>query len=204
MRKSEEFSPYTEEFINKVSPFVTFQLYPPGRSFPFEHNGIRNCYLVRTGNVSFYRAGDLLIGGWHSPCFIGLGRFEVAATLYFKSNEPCEVAIVSREEIFDIIEKNNLWQLLSIHMEFVSDRLLHYASLINAPTAYEIICKQLIALLNEPESLRESITAEKYIRIKTHLSRSGVMRILSALKAGEYIVIEDGILKEIRHLPAKY
>lgn len=204
MNKSEKFSLYTEEFISRLSPFVTFQHYPPGHNFPFELNGVRRCYLVRTGSVSFYRAGDVLIGGWHSPCLIGVGRFEVAATLYFKSNEPCEIATLSRDEIFDIIEKNNLWQLLSIHMEFVSDRLMIYAGLLNAPSAYEIIRNQLVALINEPDSLRESITAEKYVRTKTHLSRSGIMRILSALKAGEYVVIEDGILKEIRHLPAKY
>ncbi|MGB7801544.1 helix-turn-helix domain-containing protein [Buttiauxella sp.] len=204
MNKSERFSLYTEEFIHKLSPFVTYQIYPAGYICPFVSNGARICYLVRSGSISIYRADEVLVGGWHSPCIIGLVQYEEAASIYFQTNEPCEIAVTSREEVFSIIEEHGLWQLLSIHMEFVSDRLLHYASLINAPTAYEIIRKQLLTLIDEPDSLRESITAEKYIRIKTHLSRSGVMRILSALKAGEYIVIEDGILKEIRHLPAKY
>jgi uncharacterized membrane protein len=35
-------------------------------------------------------------------------------------------------------------------------------------------------------SYRRGITAERYIRDKTQLSRSGVMRILADLKAGGY------------------
>lgn len=197
-------SPYAGEFINKLSPFATFQLYSPGKILPFVTNGVRNCYLVRTGSVSVYRTGDVLIGGWPAPCIIGLGQIDTAASFYFQTNEDCEIGEITRDEIFDIVEKQNLWQLLSMQMEFISSRLLNYATLLNAPSAYEIIRNQLLTLINEPTSLRESITAEKYIRTKTHLSRSGVMRILSELKKGEYIIMDEGILKEIRHLPAKY
>ncbi|MGQ4695155.1 helix-turn-helix domain-containing protein [Enterobacter asburiae] len=39
---------------------------------------------------------------------------------------------------------------------------------------------------------------------KTHLSRSRVMKILSDLKAGDYIEIDRGILKKINRLPDNY
>lgn len=48
------------------------------------------------------------------------------------------------------------------------------------------------------------MTAEKYIREKTHLSRSGVMRILADLKTGGFIEMEEGRLIKINKLPAKY
>ncbi|CAM6830726.1 helix-turn-helix domain-containing protein [Klebsiella michiganensis] len=51
---------------------------------------------------------------------------------------------------------------------------------------------------------RHSVTAEKYIREKTRLSRSGVMRILAALKTGGFIEMEEGKLIKINKLPAKY
>ncbi|RJT27982.1 winged helix-turn-helix transcriptional regulator [Buttiauxella izardii] len=204
MDNSEKFSLYTEEFIRKLTPYVEFKLSPAGQVYPFVTNGRLNCYLIRTGSISVYYSGGILIGGRPAPFIFGLGEFDTASSLYFSTNEPCEIAESSRDAIFDIIEKDNLWQNLSVHMRFVSNMLLNYATILHAPSAYEIIRMQLLKLINEPESLRESITAEKYIRSKTHLSRSGIMRILSALKLGEYIVIEEGVLKEVRHLPTKY
>ena len=58
--------------------------------------------------------------------------------------------------------------------------------------------------MSEDESVRGSITAERYIRNKTPLSRSGVMKILSSLKSGGYINIEQGKLISIGVLPKKY
>ncbi|OAT27733.1 hypothetical protein M975_4288 [Buttiauxella brennerae ATCC 51605] len=51
--------------------------------------------------------------------------------------------------------------------------------------------------MNEPKLLRESLPAEKYIRSKTGISRSGTMRILSEMKAGGSIKMENGMLKSI-------
>jgi CRP-like cAMP-binding protein len=59
-------------------------------------------------------------------------------------------------------------------------------------------------LMNEDENFRRSITVERYIREKTQLSRSGVMRILADLKTGGFIEMEDGRLIKINKLPARY
>jgi CRP-like cAMP-binding protein len=48
------------------------------------------------------------------------------------------------------------------------------------------------------------VTAERYIREKTQLSRSGVMRILADLKTGGFIEMEEGRLIKINKLPARY
>jgi CRP-like cAMP-binding protein len=73
-----------------------------------------------------------------------------------------------------------------------------------APSAYEMIRQQLIDLMREEDTYRKSMTAESYIRDKTHLSRSGVMRILADLKTGGFIEMEEGRLIKINKLPAKY
>ncbi|MHA0938650.1 helix-turn-helix domain-containing protein, partial [Enterobacter kobei] len=59
-------------------------------------------------------------------------------------------------------------------------------------------------LFNEDPSVRNNITVESYIREKTHLSRSGVMRILAGLKKGGYIEMQRGVLINIVKLPEKY
>ena len=68
---------------------------------------------------------------------------------------------------------------------FVYSRLYNNVMPQGAPTAYEMIRQQLIKLMEEDESYRSSVTAERYIREKTHLSRSGVMRILADLKPAD-------------------
>jgi hypothetical protein len=55
--------------------------------------------------------------------------------------------------------------------------------------------------MEEEEDYRRSVTAEKYIREKTQLSRSGVMRILADLKTGGFIEMEEGRLIKINKLP---
>ncbi|WP_414714013.1 helix-turn-helix domain-containing protein [Scandinavium sp.] len=52
--------------------------------------------------------------------------------------------------------------------------------------------------------MRERILVENYIRDKTNISRSRIMRIHSNLKAGGYILMDRGILKDISNIPLKY
>ena len=64
--------------------------------------------------------------------------------------------------------------------------------------------KRLVELMQEPEAIRQNITAAAYIKSRTYLSRSGIMRILAELRTGKYITMERGVLVEIHHLPRKY
>ncbi len=200
-------SPVARDLLEKMSPFITFQTYPAGKQLYFIENDIRKCYFMRQGVVLLYRGSEegVLIGSFAAPFVAGLGEYhEEISSFKLVTTQACEIAELTRDETFDIVEKNNFWQLVAQQMQYVSERLMKYAELISAPSAYEIISIQLRLLMNEPLSLRSAVPAEKYIRSKTSLSRSGTMRILSALKAGGYIEIEDGILIDIRHLPAKY
>ena len=97
-----------------------------------------------------------------------------------------------------------MWEVLAKHMVVVSSKLFSYSRQLSAPTAYEVICSQLIELMHESESLRETLSAERFIRDRTHLSRSSIMKILADLKTGGYISIENGRLVAIHHLPQKY
>lgn len=89
-------------------------------------------------------------------------------------------------------------------MVVVSNKLFSYSKQLSAPTAYEVICSQLIQLMHEPEDMRSKIPIERFIRNRTHLSRSSIMKILADLKTGGYISIENGRLVAIHHLPQKY
>ena len=55
--------------------------------------------------------------------------------------------------------------------------------------------------MQEPDAIRLNTTAAAYIKSRTYLSRSGIMRILSELRTGKYITMERGVLLDIHHLP---
>lgn len=71
-------------------------------------------------------------------------------------------------------------------------------------SAYDIIRFQLVELMQEPEAIRQNITAAACIKIRSWLSRSGIMRILAELRTGKYIIMDRGVLIEINHLHRKY
>ena len=93
--------------------------------------------------------------------------------------------------------------ILGVSSQF-SSRVYEHCAQISQMSAYDIIRFQLVELMQEPEAIRQSITAAAYIKSRTYLSRSGIMRILAELRTGKYITMERGVLIEIHHLPRKY
>jgi CRP-like cAMP-binding protein len=200
-------SPYAQEIIDELSPFLTFETLPAKQMLSFVENDMRKCYFMRRGVVLLYRdnVDGFLMSSFSSPFVSGLGDYKKELNRFnLVTAEECEIAKLNRKALYDIVEKNNLWRLIAQQMQYVSERLMKYSALFSAMSSYDIISNQLRILMHEPELIRENILAEKYIRSKTQLSRSGIMRILAELKTGGYIVMEEGILKEIKHLPAKY
>jgi CRP-like cAMP-binding protein len=201
-------SPYAQDLIDNLTPFLTFKTWPAGVPFRLMEHGVRTCYFMRKGMVMVYRENggeeDVLMATFAPPFVCGLGEYPDISLFRLITGEESEIAALSHDETFAAIEKKQLWKLVAQQMQYVSERLFAYAVLVSASNAYEIICHQLHLLMHEPPSLRNAITAEKYIRSKMQISRSSTMRILSDLKTGGYIVIEDGILIAIHHLPARY
>jgi len=164
------------------------------------------CYLILEGTVAIYRrSDDMMLSTARSPALFGLANLtDIYFNDYLKTVSPCLIGTLTAERVNDIIKEKALWGLLSKQLMFVYSRLYNNVMPQGAPTAYEMIRQQLIKLMEEDESYRGSVTAERYIREKTQLSRSGVMRILADLKTGGFIEMEEGRLLKINKLPARY
>lgn len=197
---------YSQELVEHLSPFVIFETYPPGKSFNYEIEGQRYCYLIRSGEVIMYRESDsVLLALIQAPALLGAGALLAKEmNIFITTSQTSEIAILTMDEIFTLLSRENLWETFSKQMQITLNKLLIATSRLTITDSYGLLRAQLIELMREPEAFRKGITAEKYIRSKTRLSRSGIMRILSDLKAGGYIVLEDGILKKINKLPEKY
>lgn len=199
-------SDYAPELIEHFRHKAEIKHVLARRRLGFQVGGERLCYLVLKGRCTIHRkSDDLLISTLTGPALIGLSnlqRLEVDA--YIKTLVPCDIASLKMTDVYDIIVSNDLWEVVAKHMMVLAGKLFHSNEQLSAPSAYDIVRAQLNELINEAPSIRENITAERYIREKTHLSRSGIMRMLAALKGGGFIELHKGILVNIAKLPAKF
>jgi len=199
-------SPWSQELITHLQPHATIYEAQRGERFDLCVKGQGICYLIIEGSVAIYRrSNNMLLSTATSPAVFGLANLtDIYFDDYFKTIKPCKIGIIPADKVNAICQQQDLWGLVSSHLMFVYNRLYHHIMPEGTPTAYELIRKHLLELMNEDESFREKITAERYIRDKTQLSRSGVMRILADLKAGGYVEMEEGRLIKINKLPTKY
>lgn len=124
--------------------------------------------------------------------------------MYVRALETSEIGMLALASFNQIIANDNLWEHFAGLLMYSASRVYEHCAMISQLSAYDIICTQLVELMQEPESIREHTTAANYIKSRTWLSRSGIMRILSELRTGGYITMQRGVLQEINHLPLKY
>ncbi len=193
--------PWAKQLVESLTPFAPIKSYRKGIRLGLIENDVPVCRLIHSGSIEVHRSSDgLLVVTLPAPGIIGLGVHDA----FLVTAETCKVSTLTVAEMQQHISDNGLWEIAAQHMIVVTNKLYSYSKQMSAPTAYEVIRNQLRELSHEPAHLRENVTIERYIRDKTHLSRSSIMKILSELKTGGYIVIKDGRLCEIKHLPAKY
>ncbi|MCE9991724.1 helix-turn-helix domain-containing protein [Enterobacter asburiae] len=204
--KTRRGSPYAGELLSHLQPYSTVRHCSRGEQLDLQVKGQSMCYLVLDGMVAIYRRSDkLLLSTSKPPAVFGLANIPgLFFDDYLKVIEPSQIGVMTTAQVSEVIEEKNLWNLVSNHLIFMYNRLYSTVLSLGALTSYELICHQLNHLMVEDERFRLSVTAERYIRDKTQLSRSGVMRILADLKAGGYIDMEEGRLINIHKLPAKY
>ncbi|NDO83582.1 hypothetical protein CJP72_23360 [Citrobacter sp. NCU1] len=193
--------PWAKMLVEALLPFATPQSYRKGIRLDFLEADKPICRLVISGSVEVHRTADhLLVTRTLTSCVLGLG----VSDFYIVTTEPCKIATLPLDEVHQHIQQLGLWDVLAKHMIVVSSKLFSYSRQLSAPTAYEMICSQLVELMHESESMRKSLSVERFIRDRTHLSRSSIMKILADLKLGGYISIENGRLLAIHHLPQRY
>jgi len=199
-------SPYAQELINHILPHCTTRRTVRGERLDLQVNGQGMCYLILEGTIAVYRKSDnMMLSTARNPAIFGVANLtDNYFNDYLKNVSPGLIGIITTEKVAEIITKKALWGLLSRHLMFVYNRLYHDIMPQGGTTAYAMIRHQLINLMEEDESYRRSVAAERYIRDKTLLSRSGVMRILADLKTGGFIEVEEGRLIKINKLPARY
>lgn len=164
------------------------------------------CYFLLKGSMALHRRGDgLVMTSESAPFIFGLSnQLGPDNGMYLRVLEDATFKKVSLPIVNQIIEKYDLWKSLTQLLVYTTSRVYEHCARAQQMSAYDIIRLQLNELMHETDELRLNTAASSYIKSRTYLSRSGIMRILSELRSGGYIVMEKGVLKSITFLPKKY
>ncbi|AMG93679.1 winged helix-turn-helix transcriptional regulator [Citrobacter amalonaticus] len=194
------------ETLNKhVLPVAERLVIGRGDVVHYYKDDIRQCFLLLQGSVALHRRGDgIVLNSESAPFILGVSSQFSSEHLYVRALETSEIARVSLDCFNNIVAQQDLWEHFSKLLIYTASRVYEHCAQISQMSAYDIIRFQLVELMQEPDAIRQTITAAAYIKSRTYLSRSGIMRILAELRTGKYITMERGVLLDINHLPRKY
>ncbi|EPY6908595.1 TPA: helix-turn-helix domain-containing protein [Klebsiella variicola subsp. variicola] len=196
---------HIEALIKHVLPAAERVVICRGDVVHYYKDDIRQCFLLLQGSVALHRRGDgIVLNSESAPFILGVSSQFSSEHLYVRALETSEIARVPLDCFNHIVAHLDLWEHFSKLLIYTASRVYEHCAQISQMSAYDIIRFQLVELMQEPDAIRQKITAAAYIKSRTYLSRSGIMRILAELRTGKYITMERGILLDINHLPRKY
>lgn len=140
------------------------------------------------------------------PAILNMASNYIALDCSTESVTPCLLDSVPYMEFRRVIAEHNLWEdlceILALRVQLIAMRAMTNG----LQSAYEIIRGFLIYMdIETTYNLKQRYTVVKYMQTFTHISRSMILKILSELKSGEFIEIENGKLVRIcRTLPEKF
>lgn len=207
MVKSVKPSDDIKKLIDTLIPFAEVREVLANKKIPHTNKKNGDIYLILEGSIDIHRVRDsMVMTTAKAPIILGLTNQTVADSdeFFFSTQTRAVFGIIPMKTFKEVVEKAGLWGSYATYLTFIIKYMSVHSSEITALSAYEVIRNQLINLEGESDDFRLITNAAQYIQERTLLSRSGIMHVLSQLKKGGYIIIENGVLIKILKLPQKY
>lgn len=162
--------------------------------------------VIEQGSLSMHRVMDsLMMIESTRPQLLGITyNNQFSRHFMVKAESACEARIVPRGEFEAIIEARQLWRELLLVVSWYYDVLYWKSYHYLGRQSYTLIRNCLIELAAKDEQERDEINACDFIRGKTNLSQSYILKVFSDLRKGDYIDISRGRPKSINKLPERY
>lgn len=181
------------------------------KTFPSHQETNQNfIYFLTEGRFAITRKHDgLYIASVTSPLVMGLSMLfqkviyqKVEYTLFPETF--CTGYKMTIEDAKVCIDRLGLWQDVAAVLAYSFELLMHRDRHFVGVNAYTMVRYSLLKIHEFSHTDRMHINVEQFIQQHTRLSRSRIMKILSDLRAGEYICMKRGRLLEINNLPEHY
>ncbi|PLM90550.1 Crp/Fnr family transcriptional regulator, partial [Klebsiella variicola] len=104
-----------------------------------------------------------------------------------------------------LFRQHNLWEEVTSLLAYHTSYLVYRDDLVLQQRTYSVIRNHLLEMMLLTAETRLRVSILEYIQDRTHLSRSSILNVLSALKKGGYIAFaRGGYLQSITSLPEKF
>lgn len=184
---SQESVPYTP---NKNNNIINFFL---------GENRIKQMLLLMEGTISIERVnGRILLGTSSGPGIFGMDGSEFRISLYrLKCLNSVKLRSIPYERGLSLISQHGGLSDFITCQRYYNDCIAYNNNILINHSALEIICAFLIELSEYSYEERLRISAVNFVRDRTNLARSGVMRVFSKLRQLSCVDIQDGKLISI-------
>jgi hypothetical protein len=193
--------------LDALEPYATPVSAIARKKLNWNHKSKQQVYLFMQGEISMLRVSDglLMITVYEGHVF---GIAEILQPMrghVLRTETESVVLRMDAEDAIRVIREQNLWEDVTSLLAYHTAYLAYRDALVLQQRTYAVIRSHLMEMILLPEEMRMRISILDYIQDRTHLSRSSVLNVLSALKKGKYIqFIRGGYLQHIESLPEKF
>lgn len=163
-------------------------------------------HIVISGEVEIRRVSDeLSMFTMRSAGFLGVSSiYNKASYMYGIARDTTVIRTIRKDEFERLIGEKNLWPQFSQILVWYIGLLSKRDDILVARSAYSVVREFLLEINELIIHQNRDVNVYDYIQEYTNLARSTIIKILSDLKKGHYIVVEKGKLKNITSLPERY
>ncbi|AKE58374.1 helix-turn-helix domain-containing protein [Citrobacter farmeri] len=163
-------------------------------------------HIIVSGEVEFRRESDeLCMFTVAGQCIFGLSSMFYHSThMYGLVRANTVVRSIKKEDFIRELTEKNLWKELTKVLSWYVCILSKRDDILVARSAYAVVREFLLEINDLIIQHKRDINIYDYIQEYTSLARSTIIKILSDLKKGNYIIVENGRLLNLTTLPEKY
>lgn len=179
----------------------------PRKRMLWTHKNQPQLYLFLEGELSILRASDgLLIVTVYDPHLFGIAEMiQPVRGHLLRAETESTILRVDAQTAIDVFRQQGLWEDVASLLSYHTAYLFYRDALVVQQKTYSVIRNHLVEMNLLPEESRMRVSILDYIQERTHLSRSSVLNVISALKKGDYIDYQrGGYLTTVKNLPERF
>lgn len=179
----------------------------PRKRMTWTHKNQPQLFLFLEGELSILRASDgLLIVTVYEPHLFGIAEMiQPVRGHLLRAESESTILRVDAQTAMQMFREEGVWEDVASLLSYHTAYLFYRDALVVQQRTYSVIRNHLQEMILLPEETRMKISILDYIQERTHLSRSSVLNVLSALKNGHYIEFKrGGYLVSVSSLPERF
>jgi CRP-like cAMP-binding protein len=114
-----------------------------------------------------------------------------------------EILRIDSDIAMQLFGQHNMWEEVTRLLAYHTSYLVYRDDLVLQQRTYSVIRNHLLEMILLPEETRLRVSILEYIQDRTHLSRSSVLNVLSALKKGPISSMPAAVIYKASHLCLK-